>query len=468
MSRTPVDPDQVLDGILERLRQQHVPPMPDSLITPVIKPARREQSSRFPQELRISTMQRRVTISAALLAFSAVVLVLAFGPFARGRLFAFSDVQKAIATTKSMTYDCLLYDGNDDPVVHKVMCLGGDRVRREKSGGVVQIVNRKDGVMMTISHVNRTAVITSMYPQSPELSKMSADWFARFRTLPEKASRRIGEREAGGRKVVDFLVKLDEQDFTVTVDSQTKLPVRMEFATERLAATGRSFRVLLSGFVFDAPLDESLFAMIPPTGYKVERQPLPKNPSPPVDDRDLVLSPETGIGAAHFGMNQEEVVRALGQPDSSSTSESTMEPQTETGLYSKPQTYVNATLDYASRGFSLQVSSGFRIAGATYAGYGLLTIRAFGQAAIGLPTVRDFQGKTSKGIRLGATPEDVIRAYGKPIARSDSESFTALTYTPLGWSFEFRHGKLSAINLNYPFPADTLKAAKSPKHGSSK
>jgi hypothetical protein len=332
----------------------------------------------------------------------------------------------------------------------------------------VEIINRKEGAMMTISHVNRTAVIASMYPQSSELSKMSADWFARFRTLPEKASRRIGEREAGGRKVVDFVVKLDEQDFTVTVDSQTKLPLRMEFATERLAATGRSFRVLYSGFVFDAPLDESFFAMTPPAGYKVERQLLPKNPSPPVDDRDLVLSPDSGIGAAHFGMNPEEVVRALGRPDSSSTNESTMEPQTETGPYSKPQTYVNTTLDYASRGFSLQVSSSFRIAGTTYAGYGLLTIRAFGQAAIGLPTVRDFQGRTSKGIRLGATPEHVIRVYGKPTARSDSESFTALTYTPLGWGFEFRHGKLSAINLNYPSPADTLKAAKGPKDRSAK
>ena len=113
MSQPPVDPDLVLDGILERLRQQPVPPMPDSLLKPVIQPARREPMSRFSRkELRSWMMQRRVPISAALLASSAVVLVIAIGPFARGRLFAFSDVKKAIATTKSMTYDCLLYNGN--------------------------------------------------------------------------------------------------------------------------------------------------------------------------------------------------------------------------------------------------------------------------------------------------------------------------------------------------------------------
>jgi outer membrane lipoprotein-sorting protein len=464
MSQPPVDPDQLLEDILGRLRQQQVPPMPESLIEPAMRPARPEQTSRIPKDLRSWIMQRRVPISATVLAAAAVVLFLALGPFGRGRLLAFSDVQKAIDVTKTMTYDCLVFNGDDDPFVIKFTYLGGDRVRSEISGRWVEIINRKQGAMMSISHVERKAVITSMYP-SLESSKRLADTFSRFRTLPEEASRRIGEREYEGRKVIDFAVKLDDRndtrDYTVTVDSKTKLPIRMECASQKSAASGRSPRELFTNFVFDAPVAESLFAMTPPAGYKVERRLLPKNPPPAVDDRSLVISPETGIGQARFGMSQEEVIRALGQPDWSSTSESTMEAQTETGLYSKPQIYVTTTLDYSSRGFSLNLSSSFRIAGTIYPGYGLLMIRVFDQASDG-PTVRDFQGKTKEGIRLGATRDEVLKIYGKPSESSD-KSFTGLAYLKLGWLFDFRHGKLAAITLNSPLPADQLKSGKSQK-----
>jgi outer membrane lipoprotein-sorting protein len=411
-----------------------------------------------PRTLGSWIMQRRVSISATVLTAAAVVLFLAFGPFGQGNTLAFSDVQKALGTTKSMTYDCLMYNGNDDPTVIKVSCLGGDRVRADFSGGEVEIVNRKEEAMMTVMHQNRTAMITSLY-SSPEFSKMMADSFARFRTLPEKASRRIGEREYKDRKVIDFLVTLDDRDYTVTVDSETKLPVRMEFATEKLAATGRSCRELWTDFVFDAPLDESLFAITPPPGYTIERHLLPKNPSPATDDLSLVISPETGIGPVRFGMSREEVVRALGKPDSSSTSESTMPAQADTGLYSKPQTYVTTTLDYSSRGFSLNLSSSFRVEGTTYPGYGLLSIRVFNEVDQA-PTFRDFQGKTREGIRLGATPDDVLKVYGEPDNKIENGSFKGLSYLKFGWSFEFRHGKLAAISLNSPLPADALRSGK--------
>ena len=269
-----------------------------------------------------------------------------------------------------MIYQCFIFNGDDDPIVFKVSCLGGDRVRSEISGGEVEIVNRKEETMMTVLHANRTAVIESMYP-SPEYSKMMADSFARFRTLREKASRRIGERELKGRKVIDFLVKLDDRDYTVTVDSETKLPIRMEFAMERLAATGRRYRELWTDFVFDAPLDESLFAITPPPGYTVERRLRPKSEPAAKDDRSLVISPETGLGPVRFGMTEEQIVKALGKPDRYATTESTMPPQTRTGRYSKPQTYVSTELDYGSRGFQLNVSSKIRISGSADPGYGL-------------------------------------------------------------------------------------------------
>ena len=132
-----------------------------------------------------------------------------------------------------------------------------------------------------------------------------------------------------------------------------------------------------------------------------------------------------------------------------------MPAQADTGLYAKDQTYVTTTLDYSSRGFSLNLSSSFRVEGATYPGYGLLSIRVFNQVDHA-PTFRDFQGKTREGIRLGATPDEVLKVYGEPHTKSEN----AFTYSKLGWIFEFRHGKLAAISLNSPLPADALRSGK--------
>ena len=430
--------------------------MPESLLEPASRPHRRDGLARPGRSLRALVRRRPLQIAATVLAVAAVVVFLSVSPFGQKASFAFGDVQKALSATKSMTYQCLIFNGDEDPIVIKVSCLGGDRSRAEISGGEVQIINRKEEATMTLSRTNRTAVIRSIYA-SPEFAKMMTESFARFRTLPAQASRQIAAREYKGRKVIDFRVKLDDRDYTVTVDSETKLPVRMEFATEKLAATGRRHRELWADFTFDLPLDESLFAMTPPPGYTVQRLSLPKGTPP--DDSSLVVSPETGIGPVGFGTPQEDIVKLLGKPDQITTSESTMPPQTDTGRYSKPQTYYSAGLNYDLRGFALTISSRFKIGETTYPGYGLLGIRVFNDVDF-LPTHRPFQGKTREGIRLGATPDEVRKVYGKPDAQNDGGSYAALTYQKRGWIFEFRHGKLTSISVHSPLPADELRPRK--------
>jgi hypothetical protein len=286
MSQPPVDPERLLDAVIERLRQQPTPPMPSSLIDPAIHSARRNDSPRFFQTLRRWVKQRPVPISVAALALAAVGLFWLIGPF---------ELRRAIT---------------------------------------------------------------------------------------------------------------------------------------------------------------------PPPGDWVERGLPPKNESAAKDDRSLVVVPQIGIGPVRFGMTQEQIVRALGKPDRITTSESSMTPQTRTGRNSKPRTYVTTVLDYGSRGFELEVSREFRIGQSTYPGYGLLHIRVFNPANSG-PTVGDFPGKTREGIRLGATPDDVLRVCGKPEEKSESESYRTLTYPALGYVFEFRQGKLTSIGLNCLHSADTLRAGTS-------
>jgi hypothetical protein len=89
---------------------------------------------------------------------------------------------------------------------------------------------------------------------------------------------------------------------------------------------------------------------------------------------------------------------------------------------------------YDARGFRLAVG----------ASGGLHSIHCFNQTSRG-PSVRDFQGTTREGIKLGATPNDVVKLHGEPDAKMGP---TYYRYAKRGWQFSFRDGKLVSYQLN--------------------
>lgn len=96
-------------------------------------------------------------------------------------------------------------------------------------------------------------------------------------------------------------------------------------------------------------------------------------------------------------------------------------------------------LGHDSRGFRLTINNRS----------GLHSIHCFNQASMG-PSVRGFQGKTRAGIELGASPEDVKKAYGEPQAQIHPDHYW---YAKRGWRFFFRDGKLVGYQANRPDPA---------------
>ena len=171
-------------------------------------------------------------------------------------------------------------------------------------------------------------------------------------------------------------------------------------------------------FVFDASLDDSLFAIEPPAGYAVVRY----EARPAVEsDKSLVVSTE-GIGDAKFAMTKEQAIAALGEPD--------YVKRWKSGAPGTNQTL--ETLVYDSRGFRIDVNSK----------HGVTSIRCESRYDDG-STVRDFPGKTEKGIGMGADWDDVEKAYGKSdsIPRMPQE----LRYEKIGLSFGFTGRKLTSI-----------------------
>ena len=218
-------------------------------------------------------------------------------------------------------------------------------------------------------------------------------------------------------------VKVQEQDVTVWVDARTRLPVR--FNAEGKNEEGKPSQLVVGDFKFDREVDAALFSFQPPAGYKLEARGVGAFPPAPAEPRlkDLVVTPLVGIGPARFGMGRAEVERLLGRPDAA-------EPVGK---------YGSVNLNYGSRGMFIAVGQKLGVVMITCVAQKVMAVR-----------VRDFSGKTDKGIAVGAHEADITKAYGRPSSRSTNKGSTYLSYGPLKADFTLVGDELVQMTFQRP------------------
>jgi hypothetical protein len=321
----------------------------------------------------------------------------------------------------------------------------------------------------------------ALYPQSktavlmpgPSDAPSSDELFDKLVNIEQDAAKKLGEQTFDGRKLVGFELKPAKHqraDITarVWVDPQTRLPVRCEagFLSPGDPRTASPHQI--TTFTFNRPLDESLFAMTPPEGYTLsETAPLERPSPPPPEDSSLaspVIKPGVGIGEARFGMNVEEVMKALGKPERiqrywdptpeeeriekevlKKAKEENLDRFERQRLLDEAHKKFDTTkrkpdgmsLSYSDRGFWLSVAND----------RGFQGIQCYAHH----PGMQPFTGKTAEGIAMGATAEEIENTYGPPDAKSDfSAGVFFIHYRDLGLSFHTDEGRLWLIMAGAP------------------
>jgi hypothetical protein len=74
----------------------------------------------------------------------------------------------------------------------------------------------------------------------------------------------LGTRDIDGRKAVGFLAKHPRSEITIWADAKTGLPIRIDQKDGQLLVIAKNLQ-------FNAPLDETLFSMDVPSGYKLQQ-----------------------------------------------------------------------------------------------------------------------------------------------------------------------------------------------------
>jgi len=330
-------------------------------------------------------------------------------------------------------------------------------VRAELPSGLV-VVMAPDGKRLMLNTRDRVAYIGSGQ-SSPVEEDRVRHVLLELAELDGKAVRVLDDRVVNGRRLQGFIVPVSHLggkfakliETRVWVDPTTRLPVVVEnVPIDPNNVVAKVFHSVTT-YELNVPLEDALFSLSPPAGYRLVKEeeafPMPPPVLPKGLDVDsLVVQPKLGIGKARFGMSVGQIYEVLGVPDVADFSwESSKEIDQlqkqlsrqegdKSQLQQQLQELTDARkpelwwLSYRSLGFELMVSPEHGFCGCTCYGKSDTIKNMLGQFVI----LRNnesfwggaeghFAGQIEGGITVDSTPEDVIKAYGKPTEISYAE-----------------------------------------------
>jgi hypothetical protein len=348
--------------------------------------------------------RRRIPPFTAILAIAAMLLAAIGGWFwfssTGSAEIAFADVVREIAKTQTLEATQIKHHlGQARPEISKIM-FKGPHVRVESDAGYVGLSDLQKGEHLRLDLSAKTA------SHSVYIGR-EMDPYAEMRHMAESAPTPLGVQTFNGRALHGFsgtvhFLGLKHVPAKVWVDPTTKLPARIEIITEKGLVTQTT--VIYDNIQFDLPLDDSLFVMTVPQGYRVvedvgvTRAQLDAMPqATPAQLAQLVIKPKWGMGTLPFSATREQIVKVLGEP---------------TDLVAN-----GTRMDYPALGLYLQIDnpSGIRD----------VVVSA---AKHSQDNIRDFPGRTQEGIHIGSTRHEVEQAYGTP----DRGGPVVLYYDKLG------------------------------------
>ncbi len=183
---------------------------------------------------------------------------------------------------RSPAGDATVYDPQASlpPVLH-VKVLGKHRQRCEVPDAGYDLVDSEGGTFVTVHPdrklLRRVTTVVRIDPQTGEQTTEPyrippIDFYSLVR-VPVKDVQPIGRATIDERTVIGFrrTVKAGLKTWTTTfwVDPDTQLPIRIETNMRTTEPGIQQWDMVATDFVFDEPLDETLFDTTPPDGYEV-------------------------------------------------------------------------------------------------------------------------------------------------------------------------------------------------------
>ncbi len=185
----------------------------------------------------------------------------------------FADIVRPLLNARTATYKMTVNMKDVPAQTIEGMFMEPSRMRQVMPGGVIQIFGMPQGQMITLMPAEKKAMIIEMENIPENQGQNQVNMFHAIRKIIQDAQENenesvefIGEQKIDGVNAIGYRVKdLGGMDMTVWADAKTLMPIRIEYSMGGMM--GMDGTVIMSDFIFDVELDESLFEV--PEEYDV-------------------------------------------------------------------------------------------------------------------------------------------------------------------------------------------------------
>jgi len=210
-------------------------------------------------------MSRLLQLAAAVLVAAAGLGYLAY------RLVepsvAFADVAKKIQEAE--TFTCQLTMKNPDlkePMSMRLLARGTGQMRFERPDGGASIMDTRQMKILATDPKMKAAVLMEFKKgeKGPETGPVNL--VEELRNLADKDGKPVGKKKIGDIEAHGFRVAKGGQEITVWADPKTTNPLEIEGKTN---LGGQEAEFKMTDFRLNPKLDDALFKLEPPEGYKL-------------------------------------------------------------------------------------------------------------------------------------------------------------------------------------------------------
>ncbi len=173
-------------------------------------------------------------------------------------------------------------------ITSEEMVLDATRSRSETHAPseLVRITDFGQGKSLSLYPEAKHAMVLKLTDMTRNARNDPSSWLRLLQLAQDNKNTKLqreslGEREIDGRRAVGFRVRNNGRAFDLWGDPKTGVPLRVEMT---MGIDG-GMKVTLSDFVVNEKMDESLFSVEPPAGYRVDIQAADASP---VEEKDLV------------------------------------------------------------------------------------------------------------------------------------------------------------------------------------
>lgn len=180
---------------------------------------------------------------------------------------AIADIVQPFLTARTATFKITIEGQGVPSQEFDGMFMAPCRMRHTQPGGGTVIVDLERGKFITLIPQAKQAVVLELtnVPDEPGSLNFFQEIRARIlkaQPLDDESVEFLGEQQIDGQSAIGYHIQKPGLNGTIWANAKTKIPLRIEITEEPMTIT-------MSNIVFDVELDESLFSLDVPEGYRV-------------------------------------------------------------------------------------------------------------------------------------------------------------------------------------------------------